>query len=56
MKPQFNKTWLVISLVIIGNIAIFYFMSQKLESFVSDSMIEHTEIKGITGSSSLKDI
>ena len=49
MKPQFNKTWLVISIIIIGNIAIFYFMSQRLESYVADSMIEHTiiDIKGI---------
>lgn len=56
MKPQFNKTWLVISLVIICNITIFYFMSQKLESYVTDSMIEHTEIKGITGVSGMKGI
>ena len=48
MKPQFNKTWLVISLVIIANITIFYFMSKRLESYVADTMIEHTEI-GIKG-------
>lgn len=39
MKPQFNKTWLLIVLVIIGNIAIFYFMSQKLENFVTEKVI-----------------
>ncbi|KKP61127.1 MAG: hypothetical protein UR85_C0004G0018 [Candidatus Nomurabacteria bacterium GW2011_GWF2_35_66] len=49
MKPQFNKTWLVIALVIIGNITIFYFMSQSLESYVADNMIEHTQIPGISG-------
>jgi hypothetical protein len=49
MKPQFNKTWLIIALVIIGNIALFYFMSQKLESYVADSMIEHNELKGLSG-------
>lgn len=47
MKPQFNKTWLVIAIVIIGNIGLFYFMSQRLESYVADSMIEHTQIPGI---------
>lgn len=49
MKPQFNKTWLVIALIIIGNVTIFYFMSQKLESYVADTMIEHTEIAGLSG-------
>lgn len=47
MKPQFNKTWLVIALVIIGNITLFYFMSQKLESYVADTLIEKNEISGI---------
>ena len=49
MKPTFNKTWLIISLIIIGNIAIFYFMSQKLESYVADTMIENTVIGGVSG-------
>lgn len=34
MKPTFNTTWLWIAIIIIGNIFIFYFVSQKLESFV----------------------
>ncbi len=48
MKPQFNKTWLVISVVIIFNIVLFYFMSQKLESYVADTMIEN-DIFGPSG-------
>ena len=48
MKPQFNKTWLVISVIIIANILIFVFLSNKLESYVIDSMVENQEmINGI---------
>lgn len=46
MKTQFNKTWFLISLVIIGNIVIFYFMSQKLESYVVDTMTSKTVVGG----------
>lgn len=38
MKPQFNKTWLWIAVIIIGNILIFSFLSKKLESYVAQSM------------------
>lgn len=47
MKPQFNKTWLIIAVIIIGNILIFHFMSQRLESYVADTMIEKDSLKGI---------
>lgn len=35
MKPKFNKTWLWISLATILNILIFYFLSQRLEIYIS---------------------
>ena len=38
MKPQFNKTWLWISLIIIFNIFVFYFMSERLESYVAQNV------------------
>lgn len=38
MKPQFNKTWLIIAVIIIGNIIVFSFLSKKLEGFVLVSM------------------
>jgi len=44
MKPQFNKSWLWISVIIIGNILIFVFLSNKLESYVIDSMVENQEM------------
>lgn len=45
MKPQFNKTWLWISSIIILNVVIFYFMSQKLESFVAQNVADaNTEV------------
>ena len=44
MKPQFNKSWLWISIIIIANILIFVFLSNKLESYVIDSMVENQEI------------
>ncbi|KKP91434.1 MAG: hypothetical protein US04_C0001G0470 [Candidatus Nomurabacteria bacterium GW2011_GWD2_36_14] len=40
MKPQFNKTWLLITLVIIVNIIIFNFMSKKLESVVINQITD----------------
>jgi hypothetical protein len=50
MKPQSNKIWFIIAVIIIGNVAIFYNMSKKLESYVADSMIENTVISGISNS------
>lgn len=48
MKNHFNRTWLIISIIIIGNILIFVFLSNKLESYVIDSMVENQEmINGI---------
>jgi hypothetical protein len=51
MKPQFNKTWLIIAVIVIGNIIIFSFMSRKLESYVADSMLEKTDLnlQGLKG-------
>lgn len=40
MKPQFNKTWLIITLIIVGNIIIFNAMSKKLESVVFNKMVD----------------
>ena len=34
MKPEFNKTWLIIATIIIGNIMVFSFLSKKLENYV----------------------
>jgi len=48
MKSHFNRTWLIISFIIIGNILIFVFLSNKLEGYVIDSMVENQEmINGI---------
>ncbi len=47
MKPQFGSIWFIVAFVIIANIAIFYNMSKKLESYVADSMIENTVIAGV---------
>lgn len=47
MKPQFNKSWLWIALIIIANIVIFSFMSNKLESYMTDTLIERNTISGI---------
>lgn len=44
MKPQFNKTWLIISAVIIINIFIFSFMSNKLESYVAGTLMDKNTI------------
>ena len=38
MKPMFNKTWLIVSIMIIFNIAVFSFLSKKLEVYVVDNM------------------
>ena len=50
MKPQFNRTWLLITLVIIVNIIIFNFMSKKLESYVVDTMVGQTETSDLSRS------
>ena len=34
MKPDSYKTWLIISVIIIGNIMVFTMLSKKLENFV----------------------
>jgi len=48
MKPQFNKSWLIISIIIVVNILIFVFLSNKLESYVVDNMVAKQEmINGI---------
>lgn len=47
MKPQFNKTWLWISIIIIGNIVIFSFMSKKLESYVANNVATSNIVDGI---------
>ncbi len=44
MKTQFNKTWLIISIIIIFNVLVFSFMSRHLESYVSDTMIDQNEL------------
>jgi len=41
MKLSFNKYWIFIALCIIGNIIIFVFMSDNLESYVTDTLIEN---------------
>ncbi len=45
MKTQFNKTWLIISVVIIFNIFVFSFMSKKLESYVFQTMTSPNDMK-----------
>lgn len=40
MKLAFNKYWMIIALIIIINIFIFVFLSNKLESYVADQMID----------------
>ena len=44
MKPQFNKSWLWISSIIIANILIFIYFSNKLGSYVSDNLIQNKEM------------
>ena len=43
MKTKFNRTWLLISLIIIANILVFVDLSKKLETYVADNMIENQE-------------
>ena len=40
MKPNFGKYWIFISGAIIVNIIIFVFLSNRLETYVVDSMSE----------------
>lgn len=47
MKPKFNKMWLLMSVVIIGNILIFSLMSKKLESYVYDKTLSSKMIEGV---------
>ncbi len=47
MKPQFNKTWLIVSVMIIFNIVVFSFMSKKLESYVVDSMASSNSVNNL---------
>jgi len=37
---QFNKYWIIVAGVTIANIFIFVFFSNKLESYVTDIMID----------------
>lgn len=48
MKPQFNKSWLIISIIIIANILIFVFLSNKLESYVVDTMAAKQGIEDVS--------
>jgi len=41
MKPNFGKYWIFISGAIIVNIIIFAFFSNRLETYVADSMAEN---------------
>ncbi|NVN96715.1 hypothetical protein HXX01_00470 [Candidatus Nomurabacteria bacterium] len=43
MKPTFNKIWIIIAFVIIGNIILFYFLSRKMEGYVYDTMAEKND-------------
>ena len=43
MKLSFNKYWIFMVICIIGNIIIFTVFSKKLETYVSDTLIEHQE-------------
>jgi len=47
MKSQFNKTWLLIIIAIIGNIIIFSILSNKLEDFVVQNITNSNTVKGI---------
>lgn len=40
MKHNFGKYWIFISGIIIANIIIFVFLSNKLETYVADNMTE----------------
>lgn len=45
MKPEFNKTWLWIAIIIVGNIVIFFFLSKKLEIYVENNMARQTAME-----------
>lgn len=45
MKPTFNKVWLIIAVVIMGNIFLFSVLSKKLEGYVVDTMVEEHDIE-----------
>jgi len=45
VKPTFNKIWLIVALVIIGNIILFSALSRKLESYMVDTMVEQHDIE-----------
>jgi len=41
---QFNKYWILVALITIVNIFIFVHFSNKLEGYVTDSMIDNQKI------------
>jgi hypothetical protein len=45
MKSHFNRTWLLISLAIIGNIIVFSFLSKKLESYMINDITQRNEME-----------
>ena len=45
MKTKFNKTWLIVSIVIVFNIVIFSFLSERLESYFADDFTEKFQIE-----------
>lgn len=47
MKTTFNKYWILISVIIIMNILVFIILSNKLESYAVDKMIEEQGINVI---------
>ena len=40
-----NKIWIIIAVVIIGNIFLFSMLSKKLEGFVVDTMMEQHDVE-----------
>jgi len=44
MKFTFNKYWMFIAMAIIANIFIFVFLSNKLESYVVDTIVEKNNV------------
>ena len=45
MKPNFNLTWLLVSIAIICNIFIFSYLSKNLESYVEKNVIDKETLK-----------
>jgi hypothetical protein len=39
---KFNKYWIIVAGITIANIFIFVFFSNKLESYVTDSMVDES--------------